>query len=245
MRARGGPHGLCTHATTPRRQKNAIFALKIRVMLKKHAKFSAQVFKTQAVFLQGLMSLQDPRTRGDASKKCIPSSSVHTPSKPRPYSCKVWRPSKTLTSLERIASHQVQCTCRPKKKRAHPLDVSQPSCQAAGACVAPRACDSSIPPDCDSSIPPELVTAPGAALPGACSAPPGACSALLRQPCACSAPSRCLFGSLGPHESFQTTTCHKIMKNKNVKVKSRNSAICSNSKAPRKPRHNLRSSTLP
>ena len=89
MRARGGPHGLCTHATTPRRQKNAIFALKIRVMLKKHAKFSAQVFKTQAVFLQGLMSLQDPRTRGDASKNCIPSSSVHTPSKPRPYSCKV------------------------------------------------------------------------------------------------------------------------------------------------------------
>ena len=74
MRARGGPHGLCTHATTPRRQKHAIFALKIRVMLKKHAKFSAQVFKTQAVFL---------------SKDCIPSSSVHTPSKPRPYSCKV------------------------------------------------------------------------------------------------------------------------------------------------------------
>ena len=56
--------------TTPRRQKNAIFALKIRVMLKKHAKFSAQVFKTQAVFLQGLIFLQDPRTRGDASKNC-------------------------------------------------------------------------------------------------------------------------------------------------------------------------------
>ena len=43
---------------------------------------------------------------------------------------------------------------------------------------------------------------------------------------------------------IQTTTCHIIVKNKNVKVKSRNSATCSNSKAPRKPHHNLRSTTL-
>ena len=51
-----------------------------------------QVFKTQAVFLQGLMFLQDPRTRGDASKNV--SHQVQS----TPYFCKVRRPSKTLAS---------------------------------------------------------------------------------------------------------------------------------------------------